>query len=172
MAEGKEKPCKYCGSIFKKRKRDSESQWEAREFCSLLCSNRAKKPRTSAEDRFWKYVPKLSETACWNWTGSRDHKGYGTITESAGLSPRKAHRVSWEIHFGEIPDGLNVCHACDNPACVNPKHLLLGTQSANAIDMARKGRIHKESLLNLKPGTPGIYGAGLFSVREINNGIC
>lgn len=165
------KACKHCGAMFKKRKRDSASQWEGREFCSILCSNRAKKPKTPAEERFWRYVPVLSDKTCWNWNGTLDDKGYGTISDSSASPPRKAHRVSWEIHFGDIPDGLNVCHACDNPACVNPNHLLLGTQAANAIDMSKKGRINPESLLNLRPGTPGFYGAGKFSNKERNNGV-
>lgn len=74
---------------------------------------------------------------CWNWTASSTD-GYGTIF-FRGRSWR-AHRVSYTIFCGEIPDGLLVCHHCDNPACINPSHLFLGHASANMKDMVRKGR--------------------------------
>lgn len=165
------KSCQCCGKEFTKRKRDSQDQWEKREFCSVLCSNRSKKQPTSAHERFWNYVPDRVPNACWEWSGSLDRRGYGTIATRTGLSPEKAHRISWEIHFGQIPYGLNVCHACDNPACVNPNHLLLGTHTANALDMSRKGRMNASSLLNLHPGERGVHGAGRLSKKEIINGI-
>ena len=64
--------------------------------------------------------------------------GYRTISTPTGT--RKAHRVSYEIFCGPVPDGLNVCHHCDRPACVNPSHLFVGTNSDNVRDMLRKGR--------------------------------
>lgn len=165
------KSCQLCGKEFKKRHRDSMAQWEARVFCSVLCKNKSRK-KTPAEERFWKYVPKLHEKMCWEWTGGMDGAGYGTVSNGFGKSPLKAHRLSWEIHFGAIPDGLMVCHACDNPSCVNPDHLLLGTQAANALDMSRKGRMNYTSLLNLHPGQPGKHGAGAVSNKEKFYGVC
>lgn len=88
-------------------------------------------------DRFFeKYTP-VTESGCWLWDGATT-KGYGNL----GINGKThlAHRLSWQIHFGEIPKGLLVCHKCDVPACVNPNHLFLGTVSDNAIDSVRKGR--------------------------------
>jgi hypothetical protein len=77
---------------------------------------------------------------CWLWTGSRNTYGYGQLrTGHRGLL-EMAHRLAWEFHRGPIPAGMNVLHACDNPTCVNPDHLMVGSQSANAIDMVAKGR--------------------------------
>ena len=75
---------------------------------------------------------------CWKWTGAKNNKGYG----SAGYNGRieGAHRISYMVFIGEIPEGKNVCHTCDDPACVFPGHLFLGTQSENLQDMRDKGR--------------------------------
>lgn len=86
--------------------------------------------------RFWSAVDRSGD--CWLWMKSRGRGGYGRFSVHSGHSP--AHRVAYELAKGEIPDGLLVCHSCDNPPCVNPAHLWLGTQVTNAIDMASKGR--------------------------------
>lgn len=75
---------------------------------------------------------------CWEWSGALDSHGYGVIKVDGRV--RKLPRVVWELHFGTIPTGLNVCHSCDNPPCANIDHLLLGTQRANIQDMLAKGR--------------------------------
>lgn len=80
-------------------------------------------------------------SGCWLWSGGINERGYGIIglgTREMGVA--KAHRVSWEQHNGPLPDGANVLHKCDTPACVNPDHLFLGTLADNARDMVRKGR--------------------------------
>lgn len=77
-------------------------------------------------------------TGCWNWN-SLTRKGYGYL-KSGNSKKLSAHRVSWELHHGEIPDGLWVLHRCDNPQCVNPDHLFVGTAKDNNEDMMSKGR--------------------------------
>ncbi len=95
--------------------------------------------RVPVEVRFWRYVNKT--VSCWLWTAATSDKGYGLIGDGSGIV--RAHRLSYESHFGAIPDRMCVLHDCpeeDNPACVNPDHLWLGTQKENMRDMVEKGR--------------------------------
>lgn len=86
----------------------------------------------TTEQRFWSKVNKAGD--CWEWTGAIAGR-YGQFS-NMGKIP--AHRFSWALHFGEIPEGLFVLHHCDNPICVRPDHLFTGTASDNMRDMIRK----------------------------------
>lgn len=81
----------------------------------------------------------VSESGCWNWTGYLAWHGYGSFHDPDRRT-RRAHRGAWESVNGRIPAGMHVLHRCDNPSCVNPDHLWLGTHTYNMRDRARKGR--------------------------------
>ena len=94
-------------------------------------------------DRFWSHVDKRGPDDCWEWKDGATPQGYGLAM--IGGHRTTAPRVSWILANGEIPDGLLVCHNCpdgDNPLCVNPAHLFLGTYKDNTQDMIQKGRDH------------------------------
>ena len=89
---------------------------------------------------FWCKVDIKEEADCWNWTASTNKQGYGRFRYQG--KKVGAHRLSWQIANGDIPEGLCVLHRCDNPKCCNPKHLFVGTRSDNMQDMVLKGRKH------------------------------
>jgi hypothetical protein len=92
------------------------------------------------DERFWAKVDKTGE--CWLWTAAVNSSGYGRLQVGGRGGPgvELAHRFSWKLATGIDPGPLCVLHVCDNPPCVNPDHLVLGTQSANIRDMVGKGR--------------------------------
>lgn len=97
--------------------------------------------------RFWSKVDHRSPAECWPWIASKNNCGYGQITlkQANGRWVRaSAHKLSYELTHGPVPNGLCVLHYCDNPACVNPSHLWLGTMRDNNDDCMKKGR-HKYS---------------------------
>ncbi len=89
-------------------------------------------------ERFWSHVQ--TDEGCWVWTGGLD-RGYGVFSPASGFTER-AHRLSFAMAYGRIPDGLSVLHVCDNPPCVRPSHLFLGTLQDNIADAVSKGRMN------------------------------
>lgn len=114
-----------------------------RSYCSPECIGamrrrvHAEKMYRSPEERLWSRVSKLP-SGCWEWQGYRMPFGYGQM----GIGKRLVltHRLAWELTNGPIPDGLVLRHSCDNPPCVNPGHLSLGTQQDNVNDMVQRNR--------------------------------
>ena len=125
-------------------------KFDACPLCGATKDTRAKRckacyaktrPRKSLEARFWRGVDKRGPTECWPWKGTVHNGDYGQLGRGGrGNGMVLASHVSYELHCGPIPDGLEVCHTCDNPPCVNPAHLFLGTRQDNVDDRVRKGR--------------------------------
>lgn len=125
--------CDYCGGVKQATATECRKCWNS---------------QAGRERRFWSHVQKSD--GCWLWTGARDDKGYGI---GSGSSEHEwAHRYSFALAFGPIPGELSVLHRCDNPPCVRPDHLFLGTQKDNVIDMTRKGRHHNSRKTHCKRG--------------------
>lgn len=102
-------------------------------------------------DRLYRHGWNVMPSGCWDWAAARRH-GYGCLGAPGNAGTVQAHRASYEVHVGPIPDGLFVMHTCDNPPCVNPDHLRLGTPRDNMADMIAKGR---DNFLGLVVGRSG-----------------
>lgn len=152
---GLRKMCLVCDGVFYKPIKYSQKQWEAKRCCSKRCGliSIGKNPDTTIEERFWsKVIVEEDNSKCWAWVGGVDKKGYGRLNVDG--SPKLAHRCSWEINRGVIPDGFLVRHLCNNPNCVNPNHLATGSHQQNSNDCRDGGR-------------HGFKGSARFSYQEI-----
>lgn len=133
----KVRPCRVCGKDV--RVTATAERLGYGNFCSHVCFWKNRK--LSPEDRFYRSIRTWDGSDCWTWRGSTvSRRGYGLIR--VGNKKIQAHRFSWILHHNmePIPEGLNVCHSCDNPGCVNPDHLWLGTRLENVRDMVKKDR--------------------------------
>ena len=119
--------CKVCN-------KDIRDKHKGAKFCSLQCVGVFQK--INPEDVFHERY-KITDSGCWEWTGNRCINGYGRLND------KKMHRFSWEYYNGKkVPDGLYICHKCDNPPCVNPEHLYAGTAADNIRDAKERGRLN------------------------------
>lgn len=169
------RPCEICGAIFKPRIRQSRfcsyvcaavaktvphealrclackesfsaSPCAKRKYCSLDCAYKDR--QRLALEEFWSHVDRRGPNDCWPWIAALDKKGYGKVgIRSLDQCGRGAHQVAYVIthNMDPIPEGINVCHSCDNPPCCNPAHLFLGTQKDNLKDCAVKMRTARGS---------------------------
>lgn len=110
--------------------------------------------------RFWNKVHFIDDaTSCWEWRAGLHPTGYGTLQIGRGYE--LAHRISYRLAHGAIPDGAHILHKCDNPACVRPDHLFVGTHADNMRDMAKKGRMNGGHGVKLNP-------AKVRQIRQLN----
>jgi hypothetical protein len=125
--------CQQCNQPFLSEKREQT-------YCRKGCATSARWSRRSVDNTYW---PRIDRTggaqACWLWQEGCDRDGYGKC-RVPGFVERRAHRISYMLKHGHIPDGLWVLHTCDTPRCCNPAHLFLGTVADNNADMIAKGR--------------------------------
>lgn len=119
--------------------------------------------RPMTEERFWRKV-QMTENGCWEWTGAKTNCGYGHLR----LNNRNiaAHRFAYMLVNGAIPGGMVICHRCDNPSCVRPDHLFLGTVQENMRDCRDKGRMGEKRRLGLSNGAAKVTPQIALLIRE------
>lgn len=135
------KLCAYCRKLYHRDRRCTWTYWEKSKYCSRECygktvPERASAKRLSFEDTFASYV--LRSNNCWEWTGLKDKDGYGLFNYKQ--KQYRAARTALSIDGRIVPDGMYACHHCDNPSCVKPSHLYIGTPKDNSRDAIVRNR--------------------------------
>jgi hypothetical protein len=116
-------------------------------------------------EKFWSRVD-VGGSGCWEWTAGRNiDGGYGRLRLDGGLI--MAHRLAWILTYGPIPEGLSVCHHCDNPPCCNPSHLFVGTQADNVMDAMKKGRQRMPMLSGADHGQAKLTWPKVQEIRKL-----
>ena len=137
------KVCGVCGKEFvRDTSRYSHAQWEAKTFCSNRCSQ-----YIPLSERLYSAIEKDPVSGCWNFTGTRVRGGYGRIVVRDDEGRRiqlAAHRAAYREWVEVPPAGAMVLHSCDNPSCINPAHLRLGTHADNMADKVARGRCRNQ----------------------------
>ncbi len=151
--------CANCGAKFERYPMNA-TRAARPQYCSSACFGLMLEKRAGEAflERFFSRIKFGADDECWEWQGRRDYRsGYGRIDfrrpGEDRARPRVVHRVAFQLMRGEIPDGLDVCHTCDNPPCCNPHHHFLGTQTDNNADRHAKGRTRAGLVQGSKVGT-------------------
>ncbi len=158
--------CRQCGAAFDVK--PSRLRYGGALWCSRACYYRSRtwvraKTPNEAADVFWSRVAKSdAPDACWPWLGRPNTEGYGRMMVNG--ERQLAHRIAYQLANGPIPDGLLVCHSCDNPPCCNPAHLWVGTDGDNSEDKAAKGRAQR--LHGTLTGTAKLTDEHVLAIRE------
>jgi hypothetical protein len=118
---------------------------------------------TKLQNRFWVKVVANAPDVCWPWTGALTHNGYGKFSIGPRGAQRvvRSHRLVWEMVYGNVPNGMQVLHRCDNRRCCNPEHLFLGTNLDNVADKLAKNR-------QARPVNPRGVGGRFVTMAEAN----
>lgn len=143
MADRYSTVCCICGAEFSVKASDAKRGVKS---CSVACGHirRIQTNAISLRDRIEKRIARPADGGCWNWAGALGKTGYGMINVAG--KTKAVHRVMYELASGEIPEGLEIRHKCDNPRCCNPQHLEVGTHSQNMGDMRDRGRKYAQAL--------------------------